>query len=161
MSATVRPARPADAPALWALLNGLAKYERLEPEVTGTAEALGPHLFGAAPSVEGLVAEEDGVLVGYALFFTVFSSFRTVTRFWLEDLFVVPERRGSGLGRRLLAEVARRARERGAAGVSWIVLDWNTDAIGFYDGLGARPAEGGWITYSISGPAFESLAAGG
>jgi GNAT superfamily N-acetyltransferase len=160
VTAVVRPARPADLAALWDLLQGLAGYERLEPEVTGNAEALGRHLFAATPSVEALVAEaDDGALVGYALFFTVFSSFRTVTRLWLEDLYVTPESRGTGLGRRLLAEVARRARERGAAGVSWIVLDWNADAIGFYEGLGARPSGGGWTTYSLSGPAFESLAA--
>lgn len=158
MSATVRPARPADLPGLWVLLNGLAKFERLEPEVTGSAEALGRHLFGATPSVESMVVEEDGALVGYALFYPVFSSFRTAIKLWLEDLYVLPERRGSGLGRRLLAAVARRARERGAAGVAWIVLDWNADAIRFYEALGAQP-DGGWTTYSVSGAAFESLAA--
>ena len=158
MSAVVRPARPGDLAGLWELMRGLAVYERLENEMSGSAEALGRHLFGATPAAEAFVAEDSsGGLTGYALCYPVFSSFRTQTVFWLEDLFVVPERRGSGLGRELIAAVARRARERGAAGVAWIVLDWNQDAIGFYQRLGARPNQG-WTIYSVSGASFEALA---
>ena len=157
MSAVVRPAVPEDVAAVWSLLHELARYERIAHEVTGSAEALGRHLFGPDPAVEAFVAERDGVLRGYALSYPTFSSFRTERVYWLEDLFVVPEERGSGLGRRLLAAVARRARERGAVGVSWIVLDWNADAIGFYRRLGAEPSSG-WTTYGVTAAAFENLA---
>jgi GNAT superfamily N-acetyltransferase len=156
---TVRPALRADVAELWRMIGELAVYERLEPEVSGSAEGLERHLFGPVPSVEGLLAEDsNGDPLGYALFYPLFSSFRTHTVAWLEDIFVRPAARGRGVGRALLAAVARRAYERGWGGVSWMVLDWNADAIGFYRSLGAQP-DPGWTTYHLGGESYRSLAA--
>lgn len=146
----IRSARPADVAELWRMIGELAAYERLEQERTGSAELLERHLFGAPPGVEGVVAEEGRRLTGYALFFPIFSSFRTGMLAWLDDLYVRP----SGAG------TASAARANGWLGVSWMVLDWNESAIGFYRSLGARPAELGCTTYHLSDEAFDRLAAG-
>lgn len=156
--ATVRPARREDVPRIWELLLALADYERLRHEVTGSAAELGEHLFGARPVIEGLVAERDGVLVGYALFFPVYSSFRTARTMWLEDLFVEAGERGRGTGRALVATLARTALRRGCRRLGWLVLDWNQPSIEFYEGLGARPADGGWIEHGLDEPEMRALA---
>jgi GNAT superfamily N-acetyltransferase len=153
----VRAARPADVPRIWEMLRGLAVYERLEHEVSGSAERLAEHLFGPRPPVECLVAESGRGLVGYALFYPTYSSFRSAPTLWLEDLFVEADERGKGTGRRLLAAVARVALERGCRGLAWIVLDWNRPSITFYQRAGARSAEGGWLQYGLDRVGMQSL----
>ena len=156
--ATVRAARREDVPRVWEMLLGLARYERLEPEVTGNAERLAEHLFGAHPMVECLVAEVARSLVGYALFYPTYSSFSTAPMLWLEDLYVVPERRGHGDGRALLAELSRLALARGCRRLGWIVLEWNAPSIRFYESLGARRAGTDWLQYGFDEAALAALA---
>jgi len=154
----VRLARPGDLARIWELLLGLAAYERLEREVAGRPEQLGEDLFGPRPLLGCAVAESGGRLVGYALFYPVYSSFRTLPAMWLEDLFVEPAERGRGTGRALLAFVARNALDRGCRALDWLVLDWNRPSISFYERLGARPADGGWLEYGLDHAAMQALA---
>ncbi len=154
----IRAARPSDMPRIWEMLRGLAAYERLEHEVSGSPERLAEHLFGQRPSIECLVADSVRGLVGYALFYPTYSSFRTAPTLWLEDLFVEPAERGKGTGRTLLAAVARLALGRGCEGLSWIVLDWNRPSIAFYLGVDARQAEGGWLQYGLDRARMQALA---
>jgi len=158
-AAIVRAARREDVPRVWELLLGLALYERLEPEGTGSAERLAAHLFGDHPMVECIVAEVDRSLVGYALVYPTYSSFSTAPMMWLEDLYVVPERRGQGDGRALLAEVSRLALQRGCRRLGWIVLEWNAPSIRFYEGLGAKRAGADWHQYGFDEAALAALAA--
>lgn len=136
-SVALRPAVPGDEVILFALMKALARYERLEHAVTGTAEALGRHLFGERPVVEALLAEVDGEAIGYALFFATYSTFLTRPGLYLEDLFVLESHRRAGVGRALLTEVRRLAESRGAGRLEWSVLDWNANAIAFYESFGA------------------------
>jgi GNAT superfamily N-acetyltransferase len=154
----IRPARPDDVPRIWEMLHGLAVYERLDHEVSGTPERLAEHLFGARPVVECLVADSGHGLVGYALFFPSYSSFRTAPSLWLEDLFVEPGERGKGTGFALLAALSRIALERGLSGIGWLVLDWNRPSIAFYERAGGRAADGGWIEYGLDRAGMEALA---
>lgn len=158
---SVRPAREADLDAIAELIRALAEYERMPEAVTFDRESLRRHLFGPGRAAEALVAEEtDGTVVGYAIFFPVFSTFRGTVGLHIEDVFVRAEYRGRGWGRRLLAAVARIAWERGCDRLQWDVLDWNEPAIRFYRNLGARPLEE-WTIYRLDGAAFEALAAAG
>ncbi len=159
-SATVRAARPADLPRIWELLNGLAEYERWQEYVTGTPEQLGVLLFGPSPIGEALVAERDGAIVGYALFYVRLSSFRTRTRLWLEDLFVEPGERGAGTGRALLAVLAAICAERGHDEVALHVLDWNAPSIAFSERLGGRRVATDVYTYAFDAAALATLATG-
>jgi GNAT superfamily N-acetyltransferase len=156
----VRPARRGDLARLWELLLGLAEYERMTDKVSGSAEQLGAALFDAPMGLECRVAERDGRLVGYALFYPTFSSFRTRRMLWLEDLFVEPSERGRGTGEALLAEVCRRGVELGCARVDWYVLDWNAPAIGFYERMGARHAPPEWLAYGLDEAGMRARAAG-
>jgi GNAT superfamily N-acetyltransferase len=133
----VRSAVPADTPALWQLIQALAAYEHLSHAVTGTPEQLAEHLFGPRPYAEVLVAEVAGQVVGQALFFHNYSTFLTQPGLYLEDLFVLPEHRGAGIGKALLLAVAGLAIARGCGRFEWSVLDWNESAIGFYQKMGA------------------------
>lgn len=155
----IRPATRADVPRVWELLLALARYEEMDDRVTGTARQLGDHLFAPRPFIECLVAEDGGTLVGYALFHTLYSSFRTQPMMWLEDLFVTPPSRGHGLGRALLLAVANQAAARGCWRLSWAVLDWNEPAIRFYESLGAVRANPGWHTYQFEDATLRALAA--
>ena len=142
MSYSIRPAVPGDEQTVFALIEGLARYARLAHELSGSAQALREHLFGVRPAAEALLAEHetDGVkqAVGFALYFTNYSTFRTRPGIYLEDLFVVDDHRRRGVGRALLAEVIRTAEARGAGRVEWTVLHWNESAIAFYRSLGAE-----------------------
>lgn len=135
---TVRPAVPADLDTIVGFIRALAEYERLTDQCHVDPPLLAEHLFGERPLAEVLIAEADGVPGGFALFFPTYSSFLSKPGIWLEDLFVLPERRGSGLGRALLGALAELAVQRGCGRLEWAVLDWNTPSIGFYVGLGAE-----------------------
>jgi len=152
----IRPATAADVPAIAELIRGLARYEKLEQDVTMTEELLAKNLFGPHLFAETLLAEEAGKPIGFALFFHNFSTFLALPGIYLEDLFVVPEHRGRGVGRALLKELARIAVERGCGRLEWSVLDWNRDAIGFYERLGATP-NSEWTVYRLTGEALSEL----
>jgi len=156
MTLNIRPAELADIPVIAELIRGLARYEKLEDQVSMTEERLGQSLFGNHRYAETLLAEDDGNPVGFALFFHNFSTFLGLPGVYLEDLFVLPERRGKGVGRALFGELARLAVERGCGRLEWSVLDWNRDAIGFYERLGAKP-NSEWTVYRLTGEALTSL----
>jgi len=132
-------------------------YERLEEQLVATAADLTTALFGPRPYAEVLLGCLEGEPVGFALFFHNFSTFLGKPGIYLEDLFVRPQARGRGLGKRLLAWLARTAIERGCARLDWAVLDWNEPSIGFYLGLGARRMDE-WTTFRLSGDALQQLA---
>jgi GNAT superfamily N-acetyltransferase len=152
----IRPGVRADVPLIAELIRGLARYEKLEHEVTMTEERLAANLFGPHHYAETLIAEAEGSPVGFALFFHNFSTFLAQPGIYLEDLFVVPEHRARGIGRALLKELARLAVERECGRLEWSVLDWNREAIGFYERLGARP-NSEWTVYRLSGEALSAL----
>jgi GNAT superfamily N-acetyltransferase len=135
--AVIRGARPGDQVGLFELVKQLAVFERLEQDVRGSAEQLSEHLFGPRPSAEALVAEMGSRMIGFALFFSTYSTFLTRPGLYLEDLYVVESERGRGVGRALLSEVRRIAEARGAGRLEWAVLDWNEHAIRFYREFGA------------------------
>jgi GNAT superfamily N-acetyltransferase len=152
----VRAATAHDVPRLLELFGALADYEHLRDELHATGEQLSEALFGERPAAEALIAERAGDAVGYALFFPTFSTFLARSGIWLEDLFVLPEHRGAGVGRALLAAVAARVGE--GARLEWAALDWNELALGFYRGIGARTMDG-WTSLRLDGEALASLAA--
>jgi GNAT superfamily N-acetyltransferase len=139
------------------LIRGLARFEKLEDQVALTEELLAAGLFGARPYAESVLAEVDGHPAGFALFFHNFSTFLARPGLYLEDLFVLPEHRGVGIGRALLTHLARLAVERGCGRMEWAVLDWNKEAISFYERLGAH-ANSEWTTYRVTGEALHRLA---
>jgi len=157
MTIQLRSAEPGDVSVIAELIRGLARYEKLEDQVEMTEELLATALFGERPYAEVVLAEDGGRPVGFALFFHNFSTFLGRPGIYLEDLFVLPEHRGSGIGRMLLAHLARLAVERGCGRLEWAVLDWNRDAIGFYERLGARP-NSEWTVYRLTGEALSALA---
>ena len=156
MTLSIRPAEGADVPIIAELIRGLATFEKMEDQVSMTEERLAESLFGKHRYAETLLAEDGGTPVGFALFFHNFSTFLGQPGLYLEDLFVVPEHRGRGIGRTLLKELARLAVERGCGRLEWSVLDWNSDAIAFYERLGARP-NSEWTVYRLTGEALTSL----
>ena len=158
MTITLRPAVPADLPLIAALIRALAEYEKLAHEVRFDEAVLGEKLFGSRPYAEVIIGEVDGTAQGFALFFHNFSTFEGLPGIYLEDLFVQPEARGSGLGKALLAQLAALAVERGCARLEWSVLDWNAPAIGFYESLGARLMTG-WTGMRVDGVELERLGA--
>jgi GNAT superfamily N-acetyltransferase len=135
---TIRPATRDDAGELLRLIHELARYEKLEHMVAGSPGQLGDALFGPRPSAEAFVAERAGRAVGFALFFTTFSTFLCKPGIYLEDVFVEPEHRGLGIGKALLRRLAALAVERGCGRLEWRVLDWNEPSIRFYESLGAK-----------------------
>jgi GNAT superfamily N-acetyltransferase len=155
----VREAARDDVPLILSFIRELAEYERLSHEVVATEESLRENLFGGRRYAEVLIAEHDGDPAGFALFFHNFSTFLGKPGIYLEDLYVKPEFRGAGIGRKLLGHLARLARERGCGRLEWWVLDWNEPSIGFYMKLGAVPMDD-WTVYRVSGPALEDLASG-
>jgi GNAT superfamily N-acetyltransferase len=153
----IRPATPSDVGALHALIRELALYERLEHQAVGTKEDLQTHLFGTRPYAEALVAEDDGRVVGFALFFHNYSTFLARPGLYLEDLFVLPEHRRKGHGRALLRELARVAVQRRCGRFDWSVLGWNEPAMKFYASLGAQRM-GEWLLFRMTAEAIERLA---
>jgi len=157
MTLHIRPGELQDVPLIAELIRGLARYEKLEQEVVMTEEKLTATLFGERRYAETLIAEEGGEPVGFALFFHNFSTFLAQPGIYLEDLFVVPEQRGRGVGRALLERLAEVAVDRGCGRLEWAVLDWNVDAIKFYERLGAKP-NSEWTVYRLTGRPLRALA---
>jgi len=154
---TLRPARREDTGELLRLIHALAVYEKLEEMAVGTAGLLGTALFGPRPAAEAVMAECGGRAVGFALFFTTFSTFLCKPGIYLEDLFVEPEHRGAGIGKALLQHLASLAVERGCGRLEWRVLDWNTPSIRFYESLGAVLLPE-WELVRMTEPGFRRLA---
>jgi GNAT superfamily N-acetyltransferase len=156
--AAVRFATREDVPVIVALIRELAVYERLEHLATATPERLEPQLFGERPACECLIAEQDGEPVGFALFFHNFSTFLCQKGLYLEDLFVRPAARGTGLGKLLLQRLAQVAVERDCGRFEWSVLDWNVDAQAFYRRMGAVMMDE-WRICRVTGEALKTLGA--
>ena len=155
----IRAARPADVPAVLALVRELARYEREPDAVRASEDDLRAGLFGDPPAAHCLVVEDETAVVGFALWYPTFSTWTGKPGVWLEDLYVQPELRGRGYGRQLLVELAAVAVSRGWTRLEWWVLDWNEPAQGFYRSLGARP-EDDWTVWRTDGPQLAALAAG-
>jgi len=158
LSLSIRSATSADISLIGQFIRDLAEYEKLAHEVRFDEAVMAQKLFGPRPFAEVLIGEIDGTPQGFALFFHNFSTFEGRPGIYLEDLFVRPDARGSGLGKALLGKLAALAVERDCARLEWSVLDWNTPAIDFYKALGARPMDE-WTVYRVDGDALMGLAA--
>lgn len=154
---SIRPCVADDSTALASLVRELAVYEKLEQFALAEPEDFRAHLFGPRPVAEAILAEVEGRAVGFALFFTTFSTFRGQPSLFLEDLYVRPESRGLGMGKALIGAVAKRAVDRGCGRLEWSVLDWNAPAIAFYTAVGARPLDE-WTVYRLDDAALARLA---
>lgn len=155
---TLRPAQAGDEAALVGLIRELAVFEKLEHLMQATPERLAEHLFGPRPAAEAIVAEVKGAMVAFALFFTNYSTFLGKPGLWLEDLYVQPAHRGSGVGKALITRVAQLAVQRGCGRFEWCVLDWNQPAIDFYRALGATVMPD-WRMCRLTGEALAAVAA--
>lgn len=158
MPLTLRTATAEDAIALFDLILALAEYEKLSHAVTGNATTLSTHLSSPSPYIEAILAEWDGTPVGFALFFSNYSTFLTQPGIYLEDLFVLPNYRGKGIGKALLSRLGQLALERNCGRVEWSVLDWNQPAIAFYKRMGATILEE-WQICRVTGDGIAQLAA--
>ncbi len=156
----IDPAATHDLPLVLTLIRELAAYERLADEVLATEDDLRGALFGPSPRAEALVARLDGEPAGFALYFHNFSTFVGRHGLYLEDLYVRPALRGRGIGRALLARLARIARDRGCGRMEWAALDWNEPAIRFYERLGAVPMSD-WTVFRLAGDALAEAAESG
>ena len=153
MSIILRQARPEDAAAIYAMIYELAVYEK----VVTTPEEIRETLFGAGSNTEALIAEYEGNIIGYAVFFTSYSTWLGRNGIYMEDLYVSPEYRGKGAGRALLKHIAQLAVKRQCGRLEWSVLDWNQPAIDFYLSIGALP-QSEWVRYRLDGDALLSFA---
>ena len=160
MRGMIRRARPDDVPVILRLVRDLAEYERARDDAIATEEQLGDALFGSDPAVFAHVAEYQGAVVGFAMWFLNYSTWTGCHGIYLEDLYVDPAARGHGLGKALLATLASICIDRGYTRLQWSVLDWNSPAIGFYESVGAVPMSD-WIAYRMAGNALAHLAASG
>ncbi len=155
----IRAALESEIGTVLQFIRELAEYEHLEDQCVATEEGLRATLFGPRPYAEVVFACVGGEPVGFALFFHNFSTFLGKPGIYLEDLYVRPEMRGGGVGRRLLEWLAALAVERGCGRLEWAVLDWNAPSIGFYRSLGAVPMDE-WTVFRLTGDALTSLASG-
>jgi GNAT superfamily N-acetyltransferase len=153
----IRPATVHDVPSILGFILALAEYEKLSEAVVATEDLLRGHLFGPVPAASVLIAELDGRPVGFALHFISFSTFLARPGIYLEDLFVIPEARGRGIGKALLSAVAAEAVRRDCGRLEWAVLDWNSPAIAFYRSVGAVPMDD-WTTMRVTGGTLNRLA---
>ena len=153
---TLRTATIDDVPLILRCIRGLAEYERLAHECVATEDLLRSSLFGASPAAQVVLAMSGREPAGFALWFRNYSTFLARPGIYLEDLFVFPEHRGRGIGRRLLQHLAQLAVSHGYGRLEWAVLDWNEDAIRFYKSLGAVPMSD-WTTYRVTGAALATL----
>jgi len=159
MPLTIRPATPDDAELILRFITDLAIYEKAEHEVKTDAAGIRDSLFAEGSTTHGLICENDGQPIGYAVYFFNYSTWLGKHGLYLEDLYVSPEARGLGAGKALLRHLAQLAVERGCGRFEWSVLDWNTPAIDFYKSFGARP-QSEWTTYRLAGQALLDFAAG-
>ncbi|EOU1338744.1 GNAT family N-acetyltransferase [Cronobacter malonaticus] len=157
MSYTIRAARPEDATAIYEMIYELAVYEKAPQEVVTTPEEIRETLFGAGSKTEALICETDDKAVGYAVFFTSYSTWLGRNGIYMEDLYVSPEYRGKGAGRGLLKHIAQCAVQRQCGRLEWSVLDWNQPAIDFYLSIGAT-AQSEWVRYRLDGEALLKFA---
>ncbi|MCL6536577.1 MAG: GNAT family N-acetyltransferase [Armatimonadetes bacterium] len=156
----IRAVARAELPTLLRLIRQLAAYERRLEQVVATESDLERTLLGQSPVAEAVLAWQGAQAVGYAVYYPVFSTFRGRAALYLEDIFVVPESRGRGVGYALMRYLAQVAQQRGYDRIEWSVLDWNAPALSFYRKLGAVPKETGWVGYMLAGEALEALADG-
>jgi GNAT superfamily N-acetyltransferase len=157
MTVTIRPATVHDVPLILEFIKGLAEYEKLEDQLIATEARLTSALFGPRPDAEVVLAFVGAEPAGFALFFHNFSTFLGQRGLYLEDLFVKPEWRGHGVGKRLLVHLAGIALQRNCGRFEWAVLDWNEPAIQFYRRLGAQPLHD-WSIFRVSGESLKRLA---
>lgn len=155
---TIRPTTPADVPLLLTMIRELAEYEKLDVCVVATEETLRASLFEGRPVAEAMIGDYDGRPAAFMLFFHNFSTFLGQPGIYMEDLYVRPEYRGKGLGKKMLTHLARVAVERNCGRIEWAVLDWNAPAIGFYQSLGAEAMDD-WRIFRVTGDTLKSLAA--
>ncbi len=154
---TIRPARPGDEALVLSFIRALADYEKLLDRVVATEDSVRDALFGSSPRVFCDIAEWNGEPAGFALWFYNYSTFLARHGIYLEDLFVKPDYRGKGIGKRLLVNLAARATREGCGRLEWAVLNWNEPSIRFYESLGARPLND-WTVYRLTGEALTKLA---
>jgi len=155
----IEPATERDVPVILLLIKALAAYERMTGDVMADEALVHASLFGPAPSAEVVIARVGAEPVGFAVWFHNYSTFLGRRGLYLEDLFVMPEWRGRGIGRALLVHLAQVAVERNCGRLEWSVLNWNEPAIRFYRSLGAKPMDG-WTVYRLTGDDIARLAAG-
>ena len=155
----IRPAGEADVPLVFDLILELAEYEKLADKVGGDADVLRRTLFEEKAAEALLIETGDGEAIGYAIFFTTFSSFECRSGLWLEDVYVRPEHRRGGIGRAVMEHLAQLARQRGHVRLEWVALDWNEPALKFYEGLGAKRLDD-WIIHRLERDGIERLAEG-
>jgi GNAT superfamily N-acetyltransferase len=155
--ARIRSATRADVPLVLGFIKELASFERLAHEVTATEPLLRKALFGPRRVARAIICETDEGPVGFAVFFATFSTFLGRSGIYLEDLYVRPRFRGRGYGRALLSHIARLVQENGGGRLEWSVLDWNVNAIGFYESIGAQPVKD-WTRFRLSGAALDRFA---
>jgi GNAT superfamily N-acetyltransferase len=153
----IRRAEPGDTAAITEMVHGLARFERAPEQCTVVESQISAALFDQAPTLRAHVAEVDGEVAAMALWFLNFSTWDGVEGIYLEDLYVQPRFRRLGLARALLKALARECVDHGYTRLSWAVLNWNTDAIALYDGVGGQPQDE-WTTYRVSGPELAALA---
>lgn len=153
----IRFATPADVPAIFSLIQALAEYEKLSDQVTGSVDKLHDHLFGSKPLIEAIVAVVENKPIAFALFLHNYSTFLTKPGIYLEDLFVLRQYRGQGIGKALLIRLAEIATERDCGRLEWSVLDWNEMAIGFYQRMGATVLPD-WRICRVTGEALFQMA---
>ena len=153
----IRPASPHDVPQIHRLIRDLAEYEKSLDAVTATEDDLRGALFADQPAIFAHVAEHEGSVAGFALWFLNYSTWLGSHGIYLEDLYVTPALRGAGLGRALLGELAKVCLQRGYGRLEWAVLDWNAPARGFYESVGATPMDE-WTVHRLTGPALQALA---
>ncbi|HSC82603.1 MAG TPA: GNAT family N-acetyltransferase [Pseudomonas sp.] len=159
MNLHIRPATADDAALILRFITDLAIYEKAEHEVQTDVAGIRDSLFGEGSTTHALICEQDGVAIGFAVYFFSYSTWLGKHGIYLEDLYVSPEYRKLGAGKALLQHLAQLAVARGCGRLEWAVLDWNTPAIEFYESFGARPKDD-WISYRLTGQALLDFAAG-
>jgi len=157
MSLKIRSATESDVPTILRFIRELAAFEREPDAVIATEAMIRDALFGKQPAAHAIIASIDDAPVGYALYFFNFSTWLGRPGLYLEELYVTPDSRGSGIGKSLLTQLARIASERGCGRMEWMVLDWNEPAIEFYRALGAVPLSE-WTVFRLTGPTLERVA---
>jgi GNAT superfamily N-acetyltransferase len=157
MNFTIKPVTPPEVPHLLELICELARFEHLENEVEATVESLNEAFFGTHPAAGGLLARRDAEPAGYAIYFFTFSSFVGRRGIWLEDVYVRPEFRQQGLGRSLIEAVARVGAQQNCGRYEWTALNWNKNALDFYQRLGARALDE-WVLFRLNADGLKRLA---